>query len=255
MKLANLRQVFFLLIFLPLASFATDDANALLIRGNNYYAKGQFKEALSSYKLILADDYESPVVYFNMGDASFKLGEIPAALLYFERARKLSPNDENIQFNIRLANSKIKDKVTQVPRFFLSEWWDALVFVVSANAWAVWTVILVFIASGLLIVYFLAKERVIKKTAFYVAISLFLLGALTIVFSASQREYLKNNQEAIVFSNMVTIKGEAGDQGKALFVIHAGTKVKLEARSKAWVKIVLGNGNGGWMKMSDLQEI
>src|SRR5882757_4527610 len=108
-----------LLIISPLLAFSDDGATALFKKGNDQYAKAQYKEAITSYQKLVDGGYQSTAVYFNLGNAYYKTDDIAAALLYYEKAHKLSPGDEDIRVNIQLANSKITDKQDDVPEFFI----------------------------------------------------------------------------------------------------------------------------------------
>ena len=67
-----------------------------------------------------------------LGNTYYKLDDIPSALLYFEKAHKLNPADEDINFNIRLARSKTTDKLDEVPEFFATAWWHSFILFLSA---------------------------------------------------------------------------------------------------------------------------
>lgn len=78
---------------------------------NQFYSDGNYEDAVNQYESILNSGYESSELYFNLGNAYFKLNQIPSAILYYEKARKLAPEDEQINFNLSLANSRIVDKM------------------------------------------------------------------------------------------------------------------------------------------------
>jgi tetratricopeptide (TPR) repeat protein len=103
----------FILVVLPMLSFGNKQ---LMV--DAYYAKGQYKEAAAGYQQMVNDGYKSAVIYYNLGNAYYKLGDIPSALLYYEKAHKLSPGDDDINFNIRYVNSKTTDKVEDAPSSF-----------------------------------------------------------------------------------------------------------------------------------------
>jgi tetratricopeptide (TPR) repeat protein len=236
-------------------SFGNDAENALFAKANSYYAKAQYKDALNIYQQILNAGYQSAAVYFNMGNASYKNGDIPSSLLYYEKAHKLAPGDDDINFNIRFANSKTTDKIDQVPEFFLANWWRTFILSFSRNAMSILSIILVLCASIILIVYFFTGSVIIKKTSFYTSIILFFLGIFTIFIALMQINYFDGHRQAIIFSSSVTVKSGPVDQSSNLFVIHDGTKVNVLENNNGWMKISLVNGNVGWIKMVDAKEI
>jgi len=85
--------------------------NALITEGNKAYADGLYNNAISSYTKVLDEGYESADLYYNLGNACFKTDDLASAILYYEKALKLSPNDDDIVFNLNVANSRITDKI------------------------------------------------------------------------------------------------------------------------------------------------
>ena len=240
---------------LPIMSFGNNDATGVFEKGNSLYAKGQYKEAMDCYKQLLDKGYESAVVYYNMGNASYKMDDMPSAILYFEKAHKLAPTDEDINFNIRLTNLKTTDKIEEIPEFFLTRWWKSSILLFPVETLSVMSVIFFLIGSGLLILYFFANSFPVKKYAFYAALAIFFIGILTIFAGNRQLNYFDNHHQAIVFSSSVTVKSGPVDKSTTLFVIHDGTKVNVEDNNNDWIKIKLTNGNEGWIKASDVKEI
>ena len=257
MKLNNIMRALFLLIYMmsPLLTHADSPADDLFIKGNNYYAKGAYKEALHTYKKIIITGNQSGAIYFNMGNASYKLGDIPSAVLYYEKAHRILPGDDDINFNLAFANSKTGDKIEEVPEFFISTWWKSVYLSYSASTFAAISIVLVLLGSAFLILYFFAYSSIIKRYAFYTAIVFFFLGLFTVFITSRQVNYFEDHKEAIVFSSPVTVKSAPADQSRSLFIIHEGTKVNILDSNNGWMKIKLGNGNVGWMKSSDLKEI
>ncbi|MFI5139503.1 MAG: tetratricopeptide repeat protein [Sphingobacteriales bacterium] len=245
----------FIALVLPMLSFGNDSTQALFAKGNALYAKAQYKEALTAYQQILDDSYQSAAVYFNMGNASFKNDDIPSALLYYEKAHKLSPGDEDINFNIRFANLKTTDKIDEAPEFFLANWWKALILSLSLNSLSMLSILLILLASGVLIIYFFTNSVSIKKASFYCSITLFFLGVFTVFVAGMQLNYFSAHRQAIIFSSSVTVKNGPVEKSGNVFVLHDGTKVNILDTSNGWMKIRIGNGNEGWINASDVKDI
>ncbi|HEY5327746.1 MAG TPA: SH3 domain-containing protein [Mucilaginibacter sp.] len=256
MKFNRIKQTLLLFVglVLPMLSFGNNE-QALFANGNAYYAKAQYNYALNAYQQVLDDGYQSAAVYFNMGNASYKVDDIPSALLYYEKAHKLSPGDDDINFNIRFANLKTTDKTDEAPEFFLSNWWKAFILSFSIGTLATLSIFLVLVGSGVLVVYFFAGSVSIKKASFYISVTLFFLGVLTIFIAGMQLNYFNGHRQAIIFSSSVTVKSGPVEKSGSLFVLHDGTKVNILDNSNGWIKIGLANGNEGWIKGSDVKEI
>jgi tetratricopeptide (TPR) repeat protein len=244
-----------LLLALPLFSLANDQTNMLFAKGNDQYAKAKYQEAVQTYQAILNDGYQSATVYFNLGNAYYKLGEIPSALLYYEKAHKLAPGDDDIIFNIQLTNLKTTDKVDAAPELFLTKWWEAFILCCSLGTLTVFSVLFFIAGFGILILYLFAPSVNIKKTSFYAGLTLVFLGLITILMAGNQVHYFASHRQAIVFNNAATVKSEPSAASKNLFVIHDGTKVDVLENNNGWMRIQLSNGNEGWIMATDAKEI
>lgn len=244
-----------LLIASPLLAFSNDDAAASFKKGNELYQKAKYKEAAAVYQQMVDDDYQSATLYFNLGNAYYKTGDIAPCILYYEKARKLSPGDEDIRINIQMANTKTIDKIEVPPKFFLSKWWHSFILSFSADALAILSIALFLAASGLLILYRFSGSVIVKKAAFYSAIVLFIVGIGSIFVSGRQANYFDAHHEAIIFTSSVVVKSAPAATSKNVFVLHEGTKVNILDKNTNWVKIRLLNGNEGWVTTADTREI
>ena len=89
-----------------------------LSMANRLYSEGKFDKAAQLYESVLKMGYESPELYYNLGNAYFKQQRIASAILNFERAALRNPSDEDIQFNLKLAHSFTVDRIEPIPTFF-----------------------------------------------------------------------------------------------------------------------------------------
>jgi tetratricopeptide (TPR) repeat protein len=217
-------------------------------QANQLYLSASYAEAAEQYQTVLASGYESAVLYFNLGNAYFKLNDIPSAVLYYEKARKLDPTDEDIKFNLNLANSRIIDKMEPLPDFFLKSWWSAARDIFSSNKWA--SLGLAGFIAGLAaaIVFIISSSVFARKLAFWAGVFLITLMSVSFLFSiSSYREYSKQSS-AIVFTPTVTVKSSPAENSVDLFVIHEGTKVLITDKVEGWSEVRLANGNVGWVR-------
>lgn len=246
---------FILLVISPLFLCAKGNPEALFTKGNSQYAKAQYKDAAQSYEGVLNEGYKSAEVYFNLGNTYYKLGEMAPAILYYEKAHKITPGDQEISLNLQLANSKIADKIDAIPEFFLAKWWKSFVLFFSAQALSVLAVVFLLLGFTLLIVYLFAISVSVKKPAFYTGVVILALGLLSVFIANVQSGYLNSSSQAIVFNSTVNVKSSPDDKSKTLFVIHEGTKVTIKQNDDNWIKVELPNGNIGWIETVAVKEI
>lgn len=118
-------QIVFLFIILA-SSMAFADVNSSMQRGNEYYKNNQYQLAIDEYNKLVNQGYEGTSVFYNLGNAHYRLGHIGYAILYFEKALKLTPGDEDSKHNLAVAKLNIKDKVDTLPPFFIFNIWEDL---------------------------------------------------------------------------------------------------------------------------------
>ncbi|QJD98304.1 tetratricopeptide repeat protein [Mucilaginibacter robiniae] len=241
---------------LPLLSLAANPATeAAFAKGNSAYAKKHYNEAISFYKQIVDEGYQSVAVYYNLGNAYYRNGDIAWAMLYYEKAYKLSPGDEAIKVNLQFARQKTADKLDPEPEFFITRWWHAFILAFSLHALAVLSIVYVLLGFALLSYYLFAGTVLLKKASFYSGLVLIGLGFISIFIANRQLHYFNHHHEAIIFGGAVAVKSTPATAAKSLLVLHDGTKVGVLNNQNGWMKIKLPNGNEGWVAYNNVKQI
>ena len=222
---------------------------------NDLYSKGKFIEAAELYEEIVNNDYESYELYYNLGNAYFKLEEIPSAILFYERAKKLAPDDEDVNFNLQIAKLKTVDKIEPVPQFFMEEWVDSISELFSLQAWTALGLIFAWLAFTFLAAFLMIWSPLWKKTFFAAGIISFVIMAASIFFAYEENTELTADDSAIVFTPSVYVKSSPSDEGTNLFILHEGTKVQILDEVGEWQKIRIADGNVGWLPKESVEII
>ena len=238
-------SVFFICSSALFAQDAFDAANAA-------YADGRYEEAAAMYQSLL-DEQPDATLYYNLGNARFKQGELAQAILNYERALRLKPNYKDAQYNLAFAQSRITDNIVEQD-FFLSSWARTVRNNLSERTWWSTSIGLFICALIALLLFLLGRELWLRKTAFHVAwiALLFSLIAGLNAGSLRQRNTLRN--EAIITQGVVNVKSSPDRSGTDLFTIHEGTKVTIRETLGEWVNVSVGS-NEGWMKAAHLERI
>ncbi len=248
------RFILAMLLF-PFLTSAANDPNQGLEDGNKAFQAKKYAEAVHQYQSVIQAGYESAALYFNLGNAYFKLDSLPQAVLYYEKARQLNPGDDDILFNLRIVNAKIVDKIDVLPELFYVKYWNQFRSYFSRDQWAVAGIAGLVIFLLLAGIYLLNRRPVIRKIAFWTGIVAFLFVVFAIVFSWQSHSNLQNEKEAVVFEDAVMVKSSPDKGSMDIFVVHAGTKVRVEDKVGDWLKIVIANGSVGWVESVTLRMI
>jgi tetratricopeptide (TPR) repeat protein len=246
----------FLIIILLFSSFSfSQEAVIQFEQANQFYRSGEFTRAAQMYDLVVKNGFESSELYYNLGNSYFKLQNIPASILNFERAKKFSPNDEDINYNLRLANLRVVDKIEPMPRLFFLNWWSSFMNLLSSDGWSIVGIILIWIcaASGSLI--FISRSITMQRIMFIITFIALISSAVAFIGIFQRHNIEQNEQWAIVFTQSVPVKSAPDKQSTDLFILHEGVKVEFLDAVGEWRKIRLADGKIGWLPSGDVQII
>ena len=247
-----------LLASLPFAADAQSNEyiDSLWNAANQSYAEGRWTDAVADYEMISQAGLESAALYCNMGNAFFKDGNVPMAILYYERALKLDPSYADARFNLELLNSGIQDRIDPVPELILKTWTRKLCYLADSDTWAVMFLIFMSLALFLVIVFIRGREAGWRRFGFFGGIVVLLTAFMCLSFSLWQKNDYMKADEAIVVRPVTSVKSSpSGEASTDLFVLHEGTKVRLIDQVGSWSNIELADGRQGWMRTGDLETI
>ena len=219
---------------------------------NAAYADGRYEEAAAGYEALLAEG-PNATLYYNLGNACFKQGELAQAILNYERALRLEPNHKDARYNLKFAQSRITDNIVEQD-FFLSSWARAIRNSLRERTWLILSISLFILGLVGILLFLLGREAWLRKAAFHTAWIALLFSLITGLnaYSLHQRDTLRN--EAIITQGVVNAKSSPDRSGTDLFTLHEGTKVTIREILGEWCNIRVGN-NEGWIKQQNMERI
>lgn len=235
------------LIFLVFAggAYGAGTGASTYNEANALYRQGEFRKAAGRYEEVVSRGVRNGYVFFNLGNAYFKAGETGRAILAYERALRLMPDDEDVLANLRFVNAVKEDKSPDEALNFATRILSSGYRLLSADVLAV---------SGSLCLFLLASAAVIRLLSASrrsLWIGLLVLAGVGFCGSGAlltYRVYTESSvSEAIVIADEVRGRSGPGDDYLLVFTIHEGTKVTIERMEDRWYLIRLPNGIGGWL--------
>ncbi len=224
-------------------------------KGNEFYLDENYPDAIQEYEAVINNGYESSELYYNLGNAYYKSGRLGKAILNYERALKKKPKDENILFNLKLANLRVKDRVDVPPEFFLFRWNRTIIQSLSLPTWAWLLAMFFFFGStlfGVRLFFNLRRFQQLCKTAMLG----FFIAAGVMLFPLIQRTQVERSHEYGIIIQSSTKSLAAPQEGSTeLFIVHEGTKVQVLDNDGDWKKVELIDGKQGWIPIADLELI
>lgn len=228
---------------------------ALWDAANTAYINGRYAEAAANYERILAGGLYSAKLYYNLANALFKSGETGRAILFYHRALRLDPGNEDMRYNLHVAEQATKDRIEAVPEFFLRTWLRALRHTLSGTAWSVLSLAALAAMLALVLFYLLARRIALRKTGFYGMLAALLVFVVTTAFAVAQRRELLDARTAIVTATAAVVKSSPDGGATDLFVLHEGTPVRITGSLGDWREIVIADGNKGWIEAVRIEGI
>jgi tetratricopeptide (TPR) repeat protein len=247
-----MKKVFVLLCLLAIQSFSN---TGTLTDAVNAYKKGNYQLAIEKYDSLLQTGVTSPEIYYNLGNSFYKQGKLGYAILNYERGLKLSPSDDDLNFNLKLAHTKIMDRIEPAPQFFLTKWLNAVLHAFSADGWTIIVLLTLTVFAGIGILFFLTTSTSARKMLAVAEIPVVLLFFIFSVFLFIRYQADSHRDYGVVVSPVIGAKPAPDSKETDSFVLHEGVKVKVEETDEQWYKIRLDDGKVGWILKNGIEII
>ena len=226
--------------------------NPIIIEAEKAYDNKNYKLAIEKYEGLINEGFKSFELYYNIGNSYYRNKNIGKAIYYYELARKINPNDEDIRINLAIVNSQTIDKIDSKENFFINAVKTNVLQSISTTSWAWLTIILISISFLMYFLFYYFNSSTLKRICFIIA-SIFLISFFITYFLGNTALNSKiENKFAIILSTQVNVTNEPNTVATNKFTLHEGTKVKIVESNTDWVLIKLENGNEGWIKLKDV---
>ncbi len=224
-------------------------------RAANYYDQEEYTKALNEYTRIADSGLNSNELYYNIANCYFKLNQLAPSILYYEKALKLSPFDEESLFNLSIAKLQLVDKIKEIPVPFHLQLINSIVRLCSLQTWSVLSLIFLSLFTvTLMLLLFVDKRNIISRKSLLLSGVSFLIFAI-ISFNAAYYTDTHTKVEAILMIDNAYVKSAPAKQSKDLFILHEGTKMEVIESFDQWTKIKLSDGMIGWLKSHTITTI
>lgn len=219
-------------------------------RANGLYTQKQFDSAAYYYEKIAASEPGNAEVYYNLGNAYYRLNRIGLAVLNYERALRIDPDYKDAKENLALTQSRIANKVPDVQDIFFVSWWNSLTSPGKATAWTITCLIIFIVVLGILLLRRLNKLNSVPPQLIGL---LSLLWVVFLCFAFFSAQNAADSHEAVVMQSDAPLLNTV--QGKTQSLVPEGTTVRLSEIKGNWVEVRLPDGRTGWMQQSLLTKI
>lgn len=238
-----------LLLALTLGGYTPQEAQALFVEANDAYYKRDLATAKARYQKLLEAGLGGADLLFNLGTAHLAAGELGPAVLYLERARRLS-DDDDIEANLALARKQQVDQVVGEDNALPFTW--RLADAVNEPAVSIAFLVTWWLGFAALVWWRRAGGALLPGLAAGALLTAGLvLGGLVATHAWVRRSVV----EAVVIAPVVQVREFPGDGARTSFEVHAGLKVRVMESSGAWARVRLPNALEGWAPREALVDV
>lgn len=243
----------FLMLFIVLSVKAvTKDTFAA---ANNAYRSADYHKAVELYHEALKEG-PSAEVYYNLGNAYYRTGNIAKSLLYYEKAAKMRPMDADIQHNIDIAQGKTIDRITPDSDIIFLQWYHYLQSLVTINGWAYIGTTTLLMALVLFLLFLFVTNINVRRISFYLFAVFLVVSIVSNVFAWQRCHTLSESSDAIIMVEATAIKTSPTSKANDICTLHEGTKIYIiDHDIKDWYGIHLPDGRDGWIQRKYVEDI
>jgi hypothetical protein len=246
-----MRLIIALLLFCP--TIYAENVQDLFDQAASSYEKQDYKTALKFFSQIEDAELFSSDLYYNIANCHYKLQQRADAVLYYEKALKLNPTDEDVLFNLQLVQLQLVDKLAEVPQTFYQNWSHGVKNLRTIDQWAKLGLLFSIVFCVFFMIFLFTDTYKLKKNAFKISMSVLLVSVCSLFFAYYSHKTTKTL--AVLMLPNAYVKSAPSSQSEDLFILHEGTKVETLEVFNQWTKIKLSDGMIGWITSNAMQEI
>lgn len=219
------------------------------------YRTSDYQKAIELYQQALKEGV-SATLYNNIGNAYYRVDNIPMAILSYEKAMKLDPMNDAIAHSLEIARNKTIDKLPPESEMFFVKWYKALRNMQTIDGWATMAIIALVVSLIMFLCYLFVDSIVVRRIGFYTSFVMIIAFAFCNIFAWQKKSDIMAHDSAIVMDKEVTVKSSPTLKSPDACLIHEGTWVRItDNEMKGWYGIRLSDGREGWIETKHLEEI
>ena len=231
--------------FLAAPVFAADEAT--FAKANQDYAEARFQEAAEGYESLVQSGRWNATVFYDLGNAYYRLGSFGKAILNYERALALDPRHPEAEANLRLARDEARALELR------KDWIERYASVATVKQYTIAASVAFWFALFMIAHLFLSRRRSAGRIAL-IALSLLVCGVS--VFAIFRLENgTRGNALAIVTAKEIEARLATADNAKSVLLLPAGSEIKILSERGDWVYVALPNDQRGWIPATSAERV
>jgi len=235
-----------LLLLLGATTLRAEPAPDAFTQANRLYEEGKYTQAAAAYEKITRAGTVSPALYFNLGNAWLKAGQIGRAICAYRQAETLAPRDPDIRANLQIARNQAGDNNPALPGSRWTRWVGRL----TLNEWTL-------AASAAMALFFIVLTSreiwpALKKSGagLTAVLGLACLGLVACLGVAADQRLIEKSSVVIV-SEAVARRGPLPESQSA-FTVHDGVELLVLGSDGDWLQVSDASKHIGWLAQKEV---
>ncbi len=241
----------FNIFFLTLGMVYSQNIDSLFSSGNDSYNKNQFDVSVDAYENILSQGFYSADLYYNLGNAYYRLEDFANARWSYEMGINIDPRNKDMIHNLMLTKKKIPNTI-EPPDSQILDLINNFLTNFTYSDFVLFSSIMLLLYSICFIIYRLMPSKPIV-ISYYVFIVLFFIGTS---FSAIKFLWERNNNFGIILNDETKLYSAPFlNENITISIFFSGNKVKIEQTTDKWIEISSIDGRKGWIRLEDIRTL
>tara|TARA_B100000427_G_scaffold179563_1_gene149370 strand:- start:1536 stop:2276 length:741 start_codon:yes stop_codon:yes gene_type:complete len=241
----------FNIFFLTLGMVYSQNIDSLFSSGNDSYNKNQFDASVDAYENILSQGFYSADLYYNLGNAYYRLEDFANARWSYEMGINIDPRNKDMIHNLMLTKKKIPNTI-EPPDSQILDLINNFLTNFTYSDFVLFSSIMLLLYSICFIIYRLMPSKPIV-ISYYVFIVLFFIGTS---FSAIKFLWERNNNFGIILNDETKLYSAPFlNENITISIFFSGNKVKIEQTTDKWIEISSIDGRKGWIRLEDIRTL
>ena len=243
-------QLFIIIFIFPLFAIP-ESIEQHYDKGLAALSNNQYDLAIQEFETILDNNWDSPGLYYNLGNAYYRNGNTSGSVWAYESCLRLSPTYTDAEYNLKLAILKVKDRVDLPDPPIYLKWYMGIKEHFTPSVWINLTLIILFLLSLLVTV-----SRILSVVSLNYISGIFSSLFFISLFFTFHSIWTENSvNQGIIYYSAVEARSEPNTYSAQLFTVHEGLKVSVNQTSENWVEIELMDGKTGWIENQQIRLI
>lgn len=241
------------LILLITSTLSSQNIDEIFSTANELYKNENYEKAIENYEQIASRGYASSELFYNLGNAYYKLNKVGPSIYYYEKALLINPLNEDVKNNLVFARRLALDNIEELPKTVFQKLNQKYLQQLSYNQWAIVTVVFCGLACLFFLWYYFSYQSSRKR--FFFTTSMLCLLVFLSSFGITYNQYIfsKNNKTAIIFAEKTEVRNAPTLNAEEVFTLHEGTKVIVLDAIDDWKKIKIADGKQGWIIAEEIK--